>query len=74
MERIPESIIQEIYDETTELLNSIPTISNNEMEQMFLKVKSVQSNELCLQRYFKAEVSILDIFHIDTRLSYVEFL
>ena len=63
MERIPESIIQEIYDETTELLNSIPTISNNEMEQMFLKVNSVHGDELCLQRYFKAEVSIINIFH-----------
>lgn len=65
MERIPESIIQEKYDETTQLLNSIPTISNNEMEQMLLKSNSAHGNELCLQKYFKAEVSKLSISYLD---------
>ena len=60
MEMISDSMSKEKYDETAELLNSIPTtMTPDEIKQ---KANIKQSKDLCLERYFDAGVSMLTRF------------
>ena len=60
MEMISESMSEEKYDKTAELLNSIPTMMTpDEIKQ---KANIKQDNELCLERYFNAGVSMITRF------------